>query len=138
MINKSNIIKEFDNIYKNHSISNINREDFHQFINGLYQAEGTLGAYFVKIDSLRVKFLFSIGQNYSAEALNVFLSLQKILNVGLVKLEFNSKNQPHIRYCVSNTKDILDKTLPYFSLLYGQKRKDMTIIKKYINYHYTI
>jgi hypothetical protein len=58
------------------------------------------------------------------------LSLQKILNVGAVKLEFNSKNQPHIRYYVSNTKDILDKTLPYFSLLYGHKRRDMAIIKK--------
>src|SRR5258708_36202658 len=124
---KKSIIKEFDNISKNHSILNLNREDFHQFINGLYQAEGTLGAYFVKIDSLKINFLFSIGQNYSAEALDVLLSLQKILNVGAVKLEFNSKNQPHIRYYVSNTKDILYKTLPYFSLLYGHKRRDMAI-----------
>jgi len=77
MINSYNIIKEYDKIHKNHSISNLNKEDFHQFINGLYQAEGTLGAYFVKIDSLRVTFLFSIGQNYSAEALDVLLSLQK-------------------------------------------------------------
>jgi hypothetical protein len=130
MINKSNTVKEFDNISKNHSISGLNREDFHQFINGLYQAEGTLGVYFVKIDSLKVKFLFSIGQNYSPEALDVLLSLQKILNVGVVKLEFNSKNQPHIRYYVSNTKEIIYKTLPYFSLLYGQKRRDMAIIKK--------
>jgi len=79
---KNNIIKEF-NISLNHNIYFLNKEYFHQFINGLYQAEGTAGVYFVKKESLNVKFLFSIGQNYSAEALNVFINLQKILNVEL-------------------------------------------------------
>ena len=71
-----------------------------------------------------MRFLFSIGQNYSPEALNVFLNLQKILGVGKVKLEFNSKNQSYIRYRVSNTEDIFYKVLLYFSLLYSQKKKE--------------
>ena len=107
-----------------------NKENFHQFINGLYQAEGTMGAYFPKENSLSIRFIFSIGQTYSLEALNVFLNLQKVLNLGKIRLEFNSNNQPHIRYIVTNTKDLIFKVLPYFSLLYGQKRKDRIILLK--------
>lgn len=128
MLNKSNIIKEFNLISLNHKIVSINKEDFHQFINGFYQAEGTAGVYFSKKDSLKVNFLFSLGQNYSPEALNVFLNLQKILKVGNIKLEFNSQGKSHIRFNVSNTKDIFEKVLPYFSLLYGQKKRDLAIL----------
>lgn len=126
---KSNIIIEFNNISKNHKMS-LNKNDFQQFINGLYQAEGTNGAYFIKEESLRLKYYFSIGQNYSPEALDVLLSLQKILAVGNIKLEFNLKDKPHIRYIVSNTKDIFNVVVPYFSLLYGQKKKDISTLKR--------
>jgi hypothetical protein len=111
-------------------ISQKSKEDFHQFINGFYQAEGTIGTYFPKEDSLAIRFYFSIGQNYSSEVLNIFLDLQKELNVGRVKLEFNSLDKPYIRYIVSNTKDIISKVLPYFSLSYGQKRRDLIILEK--------
>jgi len=40
---------------------------------------------------LWIRFSFYIGQNYLSEALNIFFYLQKILNVGNVKLEFNLK-----------------------------------------------
>jgi hypothetical protein len=43
---KSNIIAEFNKIIKTHKKSCLARNDFKQFINGLYQAEGTMGAYF--------------------------------------------------------------------------------------------
>jgi hypothetical protein len=129
---KSNIIAEFNNIIKSHNKSpfRFNEVCFQEFINGLYQAEGTMGAYFPKKDSLRVVYSFSIGQNYSPEALDVLLSLQKILGVGRVILEFNLEDQPHIRYKVSNTQDIFKIIIPYFSLLYGQKRKDISTLKR--------
>lgn len=127
---ESNIKIEFNKVCSNHNISYLNKNDFHQFINGLYQAEGTMVVYFPKIDSLTIRFSFSIGQNYSPEALNVLLNLQKILGIGNIKLEFNSKGQPHIRYNVYNTKDIFQKVLPYFSLLYGQKRRDLIILRE--------
>ena len=130
MSNKIQIIKEYNSISLKHKIIYLNKPDFHQFINGFYQAEGTMGVYYSKIDSLRVRFLFSLGQNYSPEALNIFLNLKKILNVGIIKLEFNSQGKAHLRYNVSNTKDIFDKVLPYFSLLYGQKRKDLALLEK--------
>jgi len=133
---KQEIIREYENIKVNHinSIaSEESKENFHQFINGLYQAEGTMGAYFPKENSLSLRFSFSIGQNYSAEALKVFLNLQKVLGVGKVKVEFNSKDQPHVRYIISNTKDIILKVLPYFSLLYGQKNRDKIILEKIYN-----
>jgi hypothetical protein len=134
IIIKQDVYREYDNICSNHNISSLasqkNKENFHQFINGLYQAEGTMGAYFPKENSLSIRFIFSIGQTYSPEALNVFLNLQKVLGLGKIRLEFNSNNQPHIRYIVTNTKDLIFKVLPYFSLLYGQKRKDRIILLK--------
>ena len=133
-ITKYDIIREYEDIQTNHSMDSLSskksKEDFHQFINGFYQAEGTMGAYFAREDSLAIRFSFSIGQNYSAEALNIFLNLQKVLNVGRVKLEFYALNKVHVRYTVSNTRDIIFKVLPYFSLIYGQKRRDLIILQK--------
>lgn len=131
---KYDIVREYENIKANHNINSLvsqrSKEDFRQFINGFYQAEGTIGAYFSKEDSLAIRFYFSIGQNYSSEVLNIFLDLQKLLSVGRVRLEFNSKDQPHVRFIVNNTKDIIFNILPYFSLLYGQKRRDLVILDK--------
>lgn len=33
-----------------------------------------------------------------------------------------STGKPHIKYVVNNTKDIINKVIPYFSFIYGQKR----------------
>lgn len=55
------------------------------------------GAYFPKNESLRLSFYFSIGQNYSPQPLDLLLNLQKILDVGRIKLEFDLKDQPDIR-----------------------------------------
>lgn len=92
----------------------LNKDDFHQFINNLYQAEGTVGAYFPKKESLRTVFNFSIGQNYSPKAFDVLLNIQKILDVDKIKLEFNKKYQPYIRYVCTNTDDIFNVVIPYF------------------------
>jgi hypothetical protein len=126
---KNKIRAELDKISLSHKIG-LNKKDFHEFINGLYQAEGTIGAYFVKEESLKIRFSLSLGQNYSPEALDVLLNLQKILGVGKIKLEFNSKGKPHIRYIVTNTQDIFNIVIPYFSLLYGQKRSDIVTLKR--------
>jgi len=48
MENKSKIIQEFNLICLKHKTVYFNREDFQQFINGFYQAEGTAGVYFNK------------------------------------------------------------------------------------------
>jgi hypothetical protein len=86
-----------------------------------------MGAYFPAEQtkySLRVVFYFSIGQNYFPEAALLFLILQRSIGVGNIKILINKAGVTHIRYVVTNTKDILDKVLAYFSLLYGQKRVD--------------
>jgi hypothetical protein len=44
-------------------------------------------------------------------------------------LEFNPEGKAHIRYIVSNTKDIFSLVLPYFSLLYGQKKRDKVVLE---------
>src|ERR1700733_6152931 len=111
---KEKILIEYNSVCLNHNISSLDKENFHLLINGLYQVTGIMGAYFPKDNSLSVKFYFTIAQNYSNEALNVLLNLQKVLNIGKVKLEFNSKDQAHLRYIVSNTRDVIFKVLPYF------------------------
>ena len=63
----------------NLDISKIDYKKFQEFANGFYQAEGTTGAYFSSIDSLKVKFNFSIGQNYNKQAAILFLILQALL-----------------------------------------------------------
>jgi hypothetical protein len=125
---KEKILIEYNNVCLNHNISYLDKENFHSLINGLYQVTGIMGAYFPKDNSLSVKFYFTIALNYSSEALNVLLNLQKVLNIGKVKLEFNSKDQAHLRYIVSNTKDVIFKVIPYFSLLYSQKDRDRFIL----------
>jgi len=66
------ILEEFNKIEKefNSILFNINENNFKSFINGLHQAEGTLGVYFPKLNHSRfarcgVVYSFSIGQNYS-------------------------------------------------------------------------
>ena len=72
----SKITAEVESLKSNLDISLVDSKKFHEFINGFFQAEGTSGVYFVKVDSLRVAFNFSIGHNYSKEAAILFLRLQ--------------------------------------------------------------
>ena len=51
------------------------------------------------------------------------------MGVDRIKLEFNN-DRPYIRYIISNTGHIFNIAIPYFSLLYGQKRKDIVILKR--------
>ena len=44
-----------------------------ELANGVFQAERLIGAYFKKDDSIKVAFIFSIGQNYSHQAALFFL-----------------------------------------------------------------
>ena len=103
---------EFKQIEKefNLKVSEIDSEDFRIFVNGLCQAEGVFGVYFPKPDSLRTVFYFCIGQNYSSEAAQLFLVLQRSLGgIGNIKLDTSSTGKTHIRFVVTNTKDVLEK-----------------------------
>uniref|UniRef100_UPI002A8122DD LAGLIDADG endonuclease family protein n=1 Tax=Pappia fissilis TaxID=1040649 RepID=UPI002A8122DD len=103
--------------------SSFNQNDFKQFINGFYQAEGTISIYFKEKQYLRVGFYFAIGQNYTPEVAKMFILLQHFLGgIGKFKFEELSNGNKHIRFVVTNREDIIYKVKPYFSLLYGQKR----------------
>lgn len=103
--------------------SSFNQNDFKQFINGFYQAEGTITIYFKEKQYLRVGFYFAIGQNYTPEVAKMFILLQHFLGcIGKFKFEELSNGKKHIRFVVTNREDIIYKVKPYFSLLYGQKR----------------
>jgi hypothetical protein len=69
----------------------IDPEAFRSLINGLFQAEGHIGAYFPYKDSLKSQFILAIGQNYSKEAVILLLQLQHALGgIGQFKLELAS------------------------------------------------
>jgi hypothetical protein len=55
------------------------------------------------------------------------------LGVGNIKIILNSSGIPHMRYVVSNTKEILDKVVPYFTFLYGQKRSDLAKLPRILD-----
>src|SRR5205823_2477719 len=113
-------ILDFEKIKENLDIKNIDPEEFKIFVNDLYKAEGTIGAYFPKKDSLRVSFNFAIGQNYSSESAILSLRLQHFLGgIGYFAISIGTNGNVHIKYVVSSTKDIFDKVAPYFCFLYG-------------------
>jgi len=124
-INLDQIQLEFNNLKKEFKPENspFNPTDFQQFINGFYQAEGTLGVYFKEAKSLRVGFYFAIGQNYTPEVAKIFILLQYHLGgIGKFKFEELSSGNKHIKFVVLNREDIIYKVKPYFSLLYGPKK----------------
>lgn len=106
---------EFNNLKKEFKPENspFNKSDFQQFINGFYQAEGTLGVYFKEAKSLRVGFYFSIGQNYTPEVAKIFILLQYHLGgIGNFKFEELSSGNKHIKFIVLNREDIIYKVKP--------------------------
>ena len=120
--------KEFENLSKEFEYSDEfkkfkNRpDDFRKFINGLFQAEGTISVYFRHKTYLNVAYYFSIGQNYSLEAAKVFILLQYFLGgIGEFKFSNSDKNVIHIKYIVFDKKSIMNVIKPYFSLIYGDK-----------------
>lgn len=50
--------------------------------------------------------------------------------MGNIKIELGNRGNPHIKYVVSNTKDIFDKIVPYFIYLYGHKRSDLVKLQR--------
>jgi len=119
------VIAEFNIISNNFNPSsfNLNPNDFKKFINGLFQAEGTITAYFKKSNSLRLGFYFAIGQNFTPEAANVLLLLQHYLcGIGKFKFEKTISGNIHIKFVVTNKDDIFKIVIPYFTYLYGDKK----------------
>jgi hypothetical protein len=99
------IKQEIKMLENNLNISNIDSEQFQEFANGIFQAEGTIGAYFSSKESLRVEFNFSMGQNYSKEAVNFLLKLKAFLGVGRIAVEKNTVGIIHIRLVTTKTQD---------------------------------
>lgn len=128
---KERVISEIETLKNNLDTSDTDSKAFQEFINGLFQAEGTVGVSFPSKESLRIVFNFAIGQNYSEEAALTFLRLQAFLGIGRIKVEYDAfLGKAHIRYVVTNTQEILDKVVPYFKFIYGQKRFGLANLMK--------
>lgn len=130
--------QEINILENNLNISNIDFGQFQQFANGLFQAEGTIGAYFSSKESLRVEFNFSIGQNYSEEAVDFLLKLKAFLGIGRITVEKNILGLIHIRLVTTKTQEILDKVVPYFKYIYGRKRSDLAKLDRINNLYMQI
>jgi hypothetical protein len=114
-----NIISEqFDS-----TLIKLNPLNFQIFINGFFQAEGTLSIFFKTANSLRLGYYFAIGQNFTPEFAKLMLTLQFFLGgVGKFRLEETSSGNKHLRFVITNKEDINNKVLPYFTMLYGDKK----------------
>lgn len=70
--------------------------------------------------------MFSIGQNYSPEAAILFLQLQYFLGgIGVFQIRESSTGKIHLKFRITNSSHILNKVVPYFCYLFGQKFKDI-------------
>jgi hypothetical protein len=127
-LNKIN--KEIAILENNLDLSNIYSDEFQQLTNGLFQAEGTIGVYFYKRESLKLVFYFSIGQNYSKESCALLLMIKAVLGVGRVKAEIITNGNIHLKYIISNTQDILEKAVPYFKYIYGPKKSNLETLNR--------
>lgn len=104
-IDLDTVKKEFNQLMKEFDPQKplINPLDFQQFINGFFQAEGTISLYFREPTSLGVIFYFAIGQNYTPEVARLFILLQHYLGgIGRFKFEELPNGNKHIRFVVTD------------------------------------
>jgi hypothetical protein len=106
---------EFDKLSKEFNPSNFNISpyEFKSFINRLFQAEGYIRVMFRGQNSLKLRFLFSIGQNYTPDIAKVLLLLQYYLDgIGTFKFVTTNVGNKHIKYVIGGKK----------ALIYGEKK----------------
>lgn len=97
-------------------------EHWQEFINGLFMAEGHVGAHFQGDKTLGLMYILEIGQNYSVEAGNLFLTTREYLGgAGKFALLLMKGEKEYISYEITKRQEVLG-SLAYFKYLYGSKK----------------
>lgn len=108
--------------YNKNKLSTSQWDVLRGFINGVFQAEGSLSGQFNSKSSYKFNPKFSIGQNASTESLLFFSMMWAILGCNLQwRISKTQANNFHIQLVSTNRAYIISILVPYFSLIYGEK-----------------
>ena len=141
--NKDNITKEKILLKLNNSTLNLkitsdinkyskSEEDkFNQLVQGVFQADGHIGGYFLSKDKVKFRPLVYISQNATNESILFFKQLNKIFNNQMkYQIFLTNKNNYHIRMQSRDFNFIINKFIPYFSNLQGDKYLGINYLEK--------
>ena len=106
-------------------------KQYQLLVNGVFQAEGYAGGSFPHISKYSFTPWFKISQNASLFSLDFFCLLWVILDK---KLNFTiTKNHLSVYHIIIYTKNwdvIINKIIPYFSFVYGNKYKGLIMLNE--------
>lgn len=133
ILDKEEILKllnEKDNVNNNEDISS-NEEEFKELINGLFQAEGNVYYEFYSLKSQIGRVKWSISLNGSEGSIKIFKRLNKTFEN---KLKYNifktSNNRWHVSIFTQDLDLILNKIIPYYDNIYGDKYRSKVFLIK--------
>lgn len=142
-VTKLQLLNLIESVQKSFSQKNLKDpkflSDFKKLVNGVFQAEGHIGGGFTSLLSIFFRPMVYISQNASDYSINFFVLLWLILdkdqNLKYIISINNKSRYFHIRFQTRNWIFIIDKLIPYLSLVYGDKYKGL---HKLIDIYYII
>lgn len=107
------------------------KDAFRKLVNGVFQAEGHIGGYFSNTSTVTFRPIVYLSQNASDSSIEFLVLLWLILdkNFKFAIYRNESSNNFHIRLFTRDWKFIIEKLIPYFSLVYGDKFKGFLKLK---------
>jgi len=128
------ILKSNKEIIKINKLNEFNKdfnENFQYLANGVFQAEGHIGGYFLNKNELDFRPLVFIGLTGNTESLKFFVSLNKLFRN---KLRYSIEKIPSglffIKLISTDWEFILNNFIPYFDKVYGDKLKGLKRLEK--------
>jgi len=109
----------------------LNFESFKELSNGIFQAEGHIGGYFVSKKNNKFRLLIYIGLTVNIESILFFVYLNKEFEY---KMNYSIEKLPSDKFYIKlysrDWKLIIDKIIPYFNNVYGDKYKGLKRLEK--------
>jgi hypothetical protein len=104
---------------------------FNQIVQGIFQADGHIGGYFIKKEDVKFRPLVYISQNATTESILLFKQLNKLFNNQMkYQISLTSNNNYHIRLQSRDFNFIVNKFIPYFSNLHSDKYLGLIYLEK--------
>lgn len=125
------VIKKEEEYMNSSILPKWNSKLFKYLCNGVFQAEGHIGGYFISNTNNKFRPIVFIGLAADLESVKFFVFLNKELNN---KMKYSIEKIISGKYFIKlQTRDwniILNKVIPYFDHLYGDKYKGLKILEK--------
>jgi hypothetical protein len=126
------ILKLDKELFKNNNFNDSEfSNNFKYLANGIFQAEGHIGGYFINSNSLIFRPMVFIGITVNVESLKFLVLLNSQFNS---KMQYSIEKLPSSLYFIKlYSRDwnfIINNFIPYFNKLYGDKNKGLKRLEK--------